>query len=245
MTGVNGAKWYDDAYGMWDSEHNRPAPGIVGKIKQSGIGMIRYPGGTSSNLFNWKGAIGPLEDRTRQVEGKQGATVDSRFGPDEYMAFIRQVGAAPEIMAPFANSTPEEIADWVAYMNAPQGTKWGDLRAENGHPEPYGVRYWEIGNELFGKHQRYWMTIRLGDTTWREVANLTSAGADDRVYAFDPRSGTSHFGDLTAQIHEHGKEGAYVAVSEGGALFFGKNRGAEASSRAASSTAADMSWTAK
>ncbi|GAA1247319.1 alpha-L-arabinofuranosidase C-terminal domain-containing protein [Streptomyces javensis] len=252
MTGVNGAKWYDDAFGMWDSKHDRPAPGIVGKIKESGIGMIRYPGGTSSNLFNWKGAIGPQADRTRQVEGKQGATVDSRFGPDEYMAFIREVGATPEIMAPFANSTPDEIADWVAYMNAPQGTKWGDLRARNGHPEPYGVRYWEIGNELFGKHQRYWMsadddkamrqyafggtqrqqrqhvgtpadhrpsasvsdgqpnqtftvwyppvvpksqTVRVGDSTWREVTDLSSAGADDRVYTFDPRSGTIRFGD--------------------------------------------------
>ncbi|GAA3353482.1 hypothetical protein GCM10017744_007000 [Streptomyces antimycoticus] len=38
MTGVNGAKWYDDAYGMWDPKHNRPAPGIVGKIKKAGSG---------------------------------------------------------------------------------------------------------------------------------------------------------------------------------------------------------------
>ncbi|CDR02402.1 alpha-L-arabinofuranosidase [Streptomyces iranensis] len=257
MTGVNGAKWYDDAYGMWDSKLNRPAPGIVGKIRKSGIGMIRYPGGTSSNLFNWKGAIGPQADRTRQVEGQKGEPVDSRFGPDEYMAFIRETGATPEIMAPFANSTPQEIADWVAYMNAPQGTKWGDLRARNGHPEPYRVRYWEIGNELHGAKQRYWMsadddkamrqyafggtqrqkrqrvgtptdhrpsasvsngqpnqtftvwyppvtpktqTIRVDDTTWHEIANLTSAGADDLVYTFDPSNGTIHFGD-----DRHGK----------------------------------------
>ncbi|WP_413116689.1 alpha-L-arabinofuranosidase C-terminal domain-containing protein [Streptomyces sp. CY1] len=252
MTGVNGAKWYDDAYGMWDSEHNRPAPGIVEKIKKAGVGMIRYPGGTSANLFNWRVAVGPQGSRGRQIEGKQGATVDSRFGPDEYMAFIREVGATPQIMAPFAGSAPDEIADWVAYMNAPQGTTWGDLRARNGHPEPYGVRYWEIGNELHGENQRYWMsadddkamrqyafggtqrqkrqhvgtptdhrpsaavsngqphqsftvwyppvvpksqTIRVGDTTWREVADLASAGADDPVYTFDPRSGGIRFGD--------------------------------------------------
>ncbi|MFB9454330.1 hypothetical protein [Streptomyces antimycoticus] len=252
MTGVNGAKWYDDAYGMWDPKHNRPAPGIVGKIKKAGVGMIRYPGGTSSNLFNWRAAVGPQESRGRQVEGKQGDTADSRFGPDEYMAFVREVGATPQIMAPFANSTPDEIADWVAYMNAPQGTTWGDLRARNGHPEPYGVRYWEIGNELFGTYQRYWMsadddkamrqyafggtqrqkrqrvgtptdhrpaaavsngqpnqsftvwyppvvpksqTIRVDEDTWREVADLASAGADDLVYTFAPESGGIHFGD--------------------------------------------------
>ncbi|MGW7616239.1 hypothetical protein ACWGLG_10355 [Streptomyces antimycoticus] len=237
---------------MWDPKHNRPAPGIVGKIKKAGVGMIRYPGGTSSNLFNWRAAVGPQESRSRQVEGKQGDTVDSRFGPDEYMAFIREVGATPQIMAPFANSTPDEIADWVAYMNAPQGTTWGDLRARNGHPEPYGVRHWEIGNELFGTYQRYWMsadddkamrqyafggtqrqkrqrvgtptdhrpsaavsngqphqsftvwyppvvpksqTIRVDEDTWREVADLASAGADDLVYTFAPESGGIHFGD--------------------------------------------------
>ncbi|MEU8824782.1 hypothetical protein [Streptomyces sp. NPDC048636] len=158
MTGVNGAKWYNNAYGLWDPEANAPVPDAVKKMKQSGITLVRYPGGTSSNLFNWKGAVGPQSGRTHQVEAQHGDQVDSRYGPDEYMSVIKEIDGTPQIMAPFANSTPQEIADWVAYMNAPQGTKWGKVRAENGHPEPYGVRCWEIGNELFGKHQRYWMS---------------------------------------------------------------------------------------
>ncbi|MGW7616230.1 hypothetical protein ACWGLG_10310 [Streptomyces antimycoticus] len=136
MTGVNGAKWYDGAYGMWDPKHNRPAPGIVGKIKKAGVGMIRYPGGTSSNLFNWKGAIGPQADRTRQVEVQEGIPVDSRFGP---------------------------------------------------HDQSFTVWY----PPVVPKSQ----TIRVGDTTWREVADLASAGADDPVYTFDARSGRIRFGD--------------------------------------------------
>ncbi|MET7904354.1 hypothetical protein [Streptomyces sp. NPDC005336] len=252
MAGVNGAKWYRDSYGLWDPKANAPEPVAVKKIKQSGIALVRYPGGTSSNLFNWNGAVGPQSRRTRQVEGQHGAQVDSRYGPDEYMSLLKEIDGTPQIMAPFANSTPQEIADWVAYMNAPQGTKWGNLRAENGHPEPYGVRCWEIGNELFGKYQRYWMSadddtaikqyafggtqrqrrqrvgqptdqrptasvsngrpsqsftvwyppvvpksqvVRVSGTKWREVSDLSSVGASAKVYTFDPKSGTIQFGD--------------------------------------------------
>lgn len=257
IPGVNGAKWYHDAYGLWDPEKGAPDPEFVSKVKKSGTSLIRYPGGTSSNLFNWKGAIGPQSERSRQVEGKKGESVDSRYGPDEYMAFIRKVGAEPQIMAPFASSTPDEIAAWVAYMNSPEGTEYGDMRAANGHPEPYGVRYWEIGNELYGEHQRYWMsddeetamkqyafggkqrqtrqrvgtpsdhspaasvssgepdqsftvwyppavprsqTVRVGGAEWSEVGDLSSAGEGDRVYTFEPDTGTIRFGD-----DEHGK----------------------------------------
>ncbi len=267
MTGVNGAKWYDDGFGMWDAKENAPDPDVVKKVKQSGVGLVRYPGGTSSNLFNWQGAIGPQADRTGQVEGKQGAPVDSGYGPDEYMAFVKAADLTPQIMAPFVGSTPDEIADWVAYMNAPEGTKWGDLRAENGHPEPYRVRHWEIGNELFGKHQRYWMSaddktalrqyafggtqrqrrqpaakpadhrpeagvsdgepdqtftvryppvvpesqaVHVNRVSWHQVDDLSSANARDRVYTFEPGSGTICFGD-----GRHGRippEGAKITV---------------------------------
>ncbi|MEU0845851.1 hypothetical protein ABZ370_41260 [Streptomyces sp. NPDC005962] len=252
IVGVNGAKWYDDAFGLWDAEADAPEPEAVKKMKQSGISLVRYPGGTSSNLFNWKGAIGPQPSRSRQLDGKDGDEVDSTYGPDEYMSLMKKIDGTPQIMAAFANSTPQEIADWVAYMNAPQGTKWGDLRAENGHPEPYGVRCWEIGNEIFGKHQRYWMSaddntaikqyafggtqrqrgqrvgqptdhspkasvsdgepsqnftvwyppvvpksqvVHVAGTEWRQVPDLSSAGASDEVYTFEPKSGAIRFGD--------------------------------------------------
>ncbi|MGW7487212.1 hypothetical protein [Streptomyces sp. NPDC054786] len=252
ITGVNGAKWYDDAYGMWDSKKNAPVPAGVSQVKRSGIAMVRYPGGTSANLFNWKNAVGPQNQRGGQLEGKKGAPVDSRYGPDEYMAFTKAIGGEPQIMAPFANSTPQEIADWVAYMNAPEHTEFGRLRAKNGHPEPYGVHYWEIGNELFGKHQRYWMSdddetamrqyafggtqrqmnqpigkptdhrpsaavssgephqsftvwyppvvpksqmVHINRMKWHQVDDLSSAGPKQRVYTFEPKSGTICFGD--------------------------------------------------
>jgi alpha-N-arabinofuranosidase len=159
LTGVNLDEWYNDAHGLWDSQHNSPNPDVMAKVQRSGIGLIRYPGGTSANLFHWKNAIGPQQQRGYQVSGSpSGEPEDSRFGPDEFMRVMQQLEAEPQIMAGFANTTPQEIADWVAYMNAPQGTQWGDLRAKNGHPQPYGVRRWEIGNEPYVASERYWLS---------------------------------------------------------------------------------------
>jgi alpha-N-arabinofuranosidase len=88
------------------------------------------------------------------------------FGPDEVMRFVDLVGAETNIMVPFVNETPGDAADWVEYMNSPAGVTgnpnggvdWADLRAANGHPEPYGVRWWEIGNEQDHRQSRYWMS---------------------------------------------------------------------------------------
>lgn len=160
LTGINANTWYDDEHGLWDSQNNRPNLEVMPKLERAGLGLLRYPGGTAANLFHWQRAIGPQRQRGSQVNGGGGAEPqDSRFGPDEFMRVMEQLGAEPQIMADFAGSTPQEIADWVAYMNAPLGTVWGDMRAANGHPKPYGVLRWEIGNEIGNRgHQRYWLS---------------------------------------------------------------------------------------
>lgn len=82
----------------------------------------------------------------------------SMLGPDEHMALVEQMGAETTMVVNFATATPQEAADWVSYMNAPVGTSpWADLRAEHGHPEPYGVTWWEVGNEPDVGDQAYWM----------------------------------------------------------------------------------------
>lgn len=170
LTGVNNNLWFDDSQGLWDSSTHSPNPDVVAKTGRAGIGLVRYPGGTSANLFNWKGAIGPEDQRSCQVDGRGNSEpVDSRYGPDEHMQFVHAVAAQAQIMVGFAGTTAADAADWVAYMNAPQGTPWGDKRAANGHPEPYGVRYWEIGNEHDRVGERYWLSADT-DTAIRQYA---------------------------------------------------------------------------
>ncbi|GAB3433901.1 hypothetical protein [Flindersiella endophytica] len=168
LTGSNNDQWFGNAHGLWDPEANAPNPAVVDKVVRAGVGMLRFPGGTPANLYDWKQAIGPVEDRGCQTDGrdKGGAgSLDSTYGPDEYMEVIQATGATAEIMVPMANESPADAADWVEYFNAPVGTNprggvaWASKRAANGHPGPYGVKYWEIGNEPDRGGQEYWRAV--------------------------------------------------------------------------------------
>jgi alpha-N-arabinofuranosidase len=168
LTGVNNDQWFDNSHGLWNSEpgDGEPDQDVVAKTARAGIGLVRYPGGTPASFFDWKRAIGPTEQRGCQTDARPGSREprDSGYGPDEHMEFVAAADAEASIVVPFVRQTPQDAADWVEYMNAPVGanpgggTDWGQVRAENGHPQPYGVRFWEIGNEHDRPEQRYWMS---------------------------------------------------------------------------------------
>ena len=170
LMGVN-HHFNNDGYGLWDPEADAAVPAVVNRTRRAGVESLRFPGGTVANLYDWKRAIG--DERGCQVDGRgtprrgfppvPGGT---SWGSDEYMEFLAATDARPFIMVPFVTETPRDAASWVEYMNAPAGVPgnpgggadWADLRAANGHPEPYGIRRWEIGNEQHHAPSRYWMS---------------------------------------------------------------------------------------
>lgn len=170
LLGVN-HHYNDDGFGLWDPVADRPEPLAVQGARRAGVQSMRFPGGTIANTYDWKRAIG--ETRGCQVDG-QGSTATGfpavtaglSYGPDEHMQFLAAIDAEPLIMVPFVTETPADAASWVEYLNSPAGTAanpgggidWAEVRAANGHPEPYGVRRWEIGNEQHHRASRYWMS---------------------------------------------------------------------------------------
>lgn len=166
LTGVNNDQWFDNSHGLWDPQADAPDPRVVAKTEAAGINLVRYPGGTPATFFDWRRAIGPTEDRGCQTDGRpgNGSPRDSVYGPDEHLEFVRAAGAEASIMVPFVKGSPESAADWVEYLNAPVGTNprggtaWAEVRAANGHEEPWGVTRWEVGNEHDRPDQRYWMS---------------------------------------------------------------------------------------
>ncbi|MGH3655030.1 MAG: hypothetical protein ACRDUA_00070 [Micromonosporaceae bacterium] len=165
LTGSNIDQWFDQAHGLWDPVTGAPDPDVVAKTRRAGIGKVRFPGGTPANLYDWKKGVGPLDERGCQPDGRPnggGGSLDSGYGPDEFMTYASEAGADPVIMTPMVNQTAADAADWVEYMNARVGTNprggtaWAELRKANGHPEPYGVKHWEIGNEPDRGGQNYW-----------------------------------------------------------------------------------------
>jgi alpha-N-arabinofuranosidase len=69
---------------------------------------------------------------------------------EEIVQFCRAVGAEPLLCVRFLERTPEDAAEQVQYFNGAPDTPMGALRDANGHPEPYGIRYWQVGNEEAG-----------------------------------------------------------------------------------------------
>lgn len=153
-------------FGMYDEANDQVYPDFLEKTKESNLGVVRYPGGTIANLFTWKDTIGPREERSNVVLGNNYQSVFPYYGLDEHMRYTEEIGAEVLYMVGEAAETPQDAADLVEYMNAPNdgsnpggGTDWAAVRAENGHPEPYDVIYYEIGNEMYIDSQMYWLTL--------------------------------------------------------------------------------------
>jgi alpha-N-arabinofuranosidase len=149
--------------------------------------FIRWPGGNVAQDYHWEWGVGPRDRRPIWVNlSWRNEPEPSDFGTDEFIAFSRRVGAEPTLTVNVEGrgATPEEAAAWVQYCNGPATSRYGAMRAANGHPEPYNVRYWEIGNEIWGSwvrghsdaetyarnYRRYHDAMRAVDSTIRFIA---------------------------------------------------------------------------
>lgn len=125
---------------------------VVDMTKDLNAGMMRLAGNYIS-AYHWQQAIGPVYERPCVVNEAWGGWTNKYFGTDEFIQFCRDLQVEPLICVNDGSGTPEEAAEWVEYCNGGSDTPMGKLRAANGHGEPYGVKYWEIGNEVWGPWQ--------------------------------------------------------------------------------------------
>lgn len=120
---------------------------VVEGCRELGIGAMRWPGGCCADHYHWKNGIGRERfDRTHPCHDPANPVWRNDFGTDEFLRLCELVGAAPILTINTATGTVEEFVDWYEYVNGPVNTKYGALRKENGHPEPYNVKYWGVGN---------------------------------------------------------------------------------------------------
>ena len=170
--GVN-HRFNRNGYDTWDARRDRPRPQVVRRLRAGGVTSVRYPGGMVANLYDWKDAIGPQSARGCQTRGNWTPNGNNgahglAYGPDEHMRLVRAIRAKASIVVPYVTETPADAADWVEYMNITNdgpgginpngGVDWAARRAQNGHPAPYNIRLWEVGNEQRVRRQRYWMS---------------------------------------------------------------------------------------
>jgi len=112
--------------------------------------VMRWPGGCTGTSYHWLDGVGPVEQRPRKIDLHFGWEARYEFGTDEFLAFCRRIGTEPQLNLATGTATLEEGAAWLEYCNSTFDTLYANLRRRNGHPEPYNVKYWQIGNEMYG-----------------------------------------------------------------------------------------------
>lgn len=130
---------------------------VFEKIKALRPAFIRWPGGNVAQDYHWMWGIGPRDRRTTWVNLSWGNEREpSDFGTDEFVQLCRNVGAEPSLTVNVEGrgATAQEAAAWVEYANGAPDSKYGALRAADGHTAPFHVKYWEVGNEIWGSWVR-------------------------------------------------------------------------------------------
>jgi alpha-N-arabinofuranosidase len=126
---------------------------VLSAARDLGVTNLRWPGGDFASEYHWEDGIGPVQNRPRKYNAAWLEEENNHFGTDEFLAFCKKVGGEPYICINAGTGTIEEAANWVEYCNGSGNTYYANLRRKNGHLEPYNVRYWGLGNEVYGSWQ--------------------------------------------------------------------------------------------
>ena len=150
-----GGVFYD---GLWVGKDS-PIPNINGfrkqiveKMRQIQAPVLRWPGGCFAETYDWRDGIG----ENRPVRQNWWTTYDNRYEPNtvgthEFVELCELIGAKPYFAVNVTSITPLHARDWMDYCLSPRGTTTLALeREKNGHPEPFAIPYWGIGNENWG-----------------------------------------------------------------------------------------------
>lgn len=126
---------------------------VIAAIKPMQMPLIRYPGGNFVSAYDWRDGIGPREQRPSRLDYAWRSVEPNIFGTDEFMAWCRKTETAPMLAVNLGTAGAKEAMALLEYCNLPPGTAWANQRAANGHPEPYSVKVWCLGNEMDGPWQ--------------------------------------------------------------------------------------------
>jgi len=137
-------------------------------LKEQGISIARWPGGNFVSAYDWRDGVGDSDKRPPRRELAWNGMESNDMGIDDFMTFCRLLGAEPYIAVNTGLGDAHSAAEEVEYVNGPATSRLGQLRAANGHPAPYGVKIWGIGNEMYGE----WQWGHMAVTQYPEKHNL-------------------------------------------------------------------------
>jgi alpha-N-arabinofuranosidase len=138
----------DYGAGVWNPDKKTSVKEVINLAKEAGISIVRFPGGCGTHHYNWKNAVG--QQRQHFL-----------YGIDEFLESCEDIGAEAVITMSYFTGDEKDAADLVEYLNLSNdgnnfngGLDWAQQRSKNGRDLPYGLKYFEIGNEIYhGDHR--------------------------------------------------------------------------------------------
>ena len=119
-------------------------------MKELKITNMRWPGGNYVMAYNWQDGIGPRNKRPARINLAWNGVDTNHVGTDEWVELNKAIGSENVICVNLGLGTIDDARYWVEYSNYSKGTYYSDLRAKNGHEQPYNVKIWDLGNEVDG-----------------------------------------------------------------------------------------------
>jgi alpha-L-arabinofuranosidase len=196
--------------GIYEPEHptadgNGFRRDVQDLARELGVTTIRYPGGNFVSSYRWEDGVGPRESRPTRLDLAWRALEPNHVGVNEFMRWVRGVGAEPMMAVNLGTRGVESALDLLEYCNHPSGTYLSDLRRSHGAETPHGIRLWCLGNELDGPWQ-------MGQKTAHEYGRLAAETAkamrmvDDSIELVAVGSSNSRmptFGSWESTVLEH------------------------------------------
>lgn len=137
-------EWFNEGGGL-SSPHMALRKRIAQLATEQGVSVMRYPGGTLSDFYDWHDGIGPVHKRPTTKHPTDSGRSKHSFGSPEFFQFLKETNSQGLVTVNVGTGTPKLAADWVAYANQAEHS----LRARDGFKSPIGIKLWEIGNEVY------------------------------------------------------------------------------------------------
>ena len=192
------------------NRENGMRPDLANMLWQLHPKFMRFPGGcfvegqeSPDNAFRWERTIGPIEEREGHWNVNWGYRTSDGLGYHEYLQLAEDLGAKPLYvvnvgiwhggMTPYDSIQPwiDECMNALEYANGPVTSKYGAMRARNGHSEPFGIEYLEIGNEnnqpdprqqsdhYYERYEQFYKAIRAKYPEMKIIGNVVAWGDDN------------------------------------------------------------------
>jgi len=124
---------------------------VVDALRKIRVPVLRWPGGCFADQYDWRDGIGPRDKRPVRINFNWGGVPETNtFGTHEFLNFAELIGADAYISGNMGSLTPHDMAQWLEYMTSAEKSSLTEERRKNGRKEPWHVKFFGIGNEVWG-----------------------------------------------------------------------------------------------